>query len=179
VPNHNPNNVVTATQAFTLILEDACNQFEVLQGLLSGEIRVVGAHPGSEVRITKHAGVIRMALAKSFLFNASRANRICKNNKAALAIDGQERKRFLSATKCLAAVRDVIEHGYDGNLQSKKRRPTMHQHNEAFVDETSLCVAGLTKILMGPLNLHDVYTVVARMRDFTRAVQSAPSSHPA
>lgn len=76
MPNHNPKNLVTATQAFALIIEDACNQFEVLQGLLSGEIRVVGAHPGLELRITKHAGVIKMALAKSFLFNANRANRI-------------------------------------------------------------------------------------------------------
>jgi hypothetical protein len=42
-----------------------------------------------------------MALAKSFLFNANRANRVCLKNKASLAIDRDERERFLSATKPL------------------------------------------------------------------------------
>jgi hypothetical protein len=72
----------------------------------------------------KSAGAIRMALAKSFLFNANRANRVCLKNKASLAIDRDERERFLSATKPLVDVRDVNEHGYDGDRRSEKHRPT-------------------------------------------------------
>jgi hypothetical protein len=39
-----------------------------------------------------------MALAKSFVFNAHRANRICEKNKGALALDHLERLRFMKAT---------------------------------------------------------------------------------
>jgi hypothetical protein len=54
---------------------------------------------------------IQMALAKSFVFNAHRANRICHDNNAALALDRFERTRFMKAAGQLAVLRDVNEHG--------------------------------------------------------------------
>jgi hypothetical protein len=40
----------------------------------------------------------------------------------------------------------------------------MHEQEGGFLDETSLIVASPIKILMGPLNLYDIYNAVARMR---------------
>jgi hypothetical protein len=159
-----PNPVPEPAVAFALLLESACQEFETLQELLAGDLQVVAARPGAERSAIKSAGAIRMALAKSFLFNANRANRVCLKNKASLAIDRDERERFLSATKPLVDVRDVNEHGYDGDRRSEKQRPSMHEQEGGFLDETSLIVASPIKILMGPLNLYDIYNAVARMR---------------
>jgi hypothetical protein len=104
---------------------------------------------------------IQMALAKSFVFNARRSNRVCNLNKAALGIGRIERKQFLKATEPLTAVRDVNEHGFDGDGSVK---PAMHRQEDGMLDETSLVVDGRQKILMGPLNLYDVYLAVDRMR---------------
>jgi hypothetical protein len=105
-----------------------------------------------------------MALAKSFLFNAHRANRVCSLNKAALSLDRIERKKFLAATKPLEAIRHVNEHGFDGDNSSVK--PRMHeQEGGEKLDETSLVINGRDKILMGPLNLYEAYLAVDRMRN--------------
>jgi hypothetical protein len=155
-----PNPVPRPAEAFALLIETACREFETLQSLLTGELQLVATRHGME----GSAGVIRMALAKSFLFNTNRANRVCFKNKGLLAIDRDERERFLSATKTLADVRDVNEHGYDGDQRSEKNRPSMHEQEGGFRDETSLVVADPTNVLMGPLNLYDIYNAVARMR---------------
>jgi len=103
-----------------------------------------------------------MALAKSFVFNARRANRVCNLNRGTLGLDRTQRKEFLKATEPLIAVRDVNEHGFDGNGSLK---PSMHLQDGGMLDETSLVVNGRDKILMGPLNLYDIYVAVARMRE--------------
>jgi hypothetical protein len=61
----------------------------------------------------------------------------------------------------LIAVRDVNEHGYDGDGSV---RPSMHNHEGAILDETSLVIHGPEEILMGPLNLHAVYLATNRIR---------------
>lgn len=104
-----------------------------------------------------------MALAKSFLFYANRANRICWKNKALLAVDRSERERFFKATEPLTSVRDVNEHGFDGDVRSTKHRPAMHvQESGGMGDETSLVIDGRDRILMGPLNLYSIYLAVER-----------------
>jgi hypothetical protein len=104
-----------------------------------------------------------MALAKSFVFYAVRARRICEHGQGSLGLDRLERTRFLKGTERLVHVRDVNEHGFDANGSSK---PSKHLHEEesAVVDETSLTILSDQKVLMGPLNLYDVYVSVARMR---------------
>jgi hypothetical protein len=102
-----------------------------------------------------------MALAKSFVFNAHRANRICEKNKAALALDRTDRTLFLKATDSLGPVRDVNEHGFDGGSSVK---PSMHHQGGGAQDETALVIVGREKILMGPLNLYTIYQAVDRMR---------------
>jgi hypothetical protein len=157
-PNH-----LQPQQAFALLLETACSEFETLQALLSGEIRLVGTSEVEALSFRAKA-TTQMALAKSFLFNANRANRVCHKNKSQLSLDRQEREDFLRATKPLSDVRDVNEHGYDGDKRSEKSRPSMHEQDGGFLDETSLVVFGPDKIFMGPLDLHDIYAAVARMR---------------
>ena len=104
-----------------------------------------------------------MALAKSFVFNAHRANRICEKNVAALALDRLERQRFLKATDTLAVLRDVNEHGFDGGKRDVK--PAMRFHAEGgWMDETAMVAASREKILMGAVNLYPVYLAVDRMR---------------
>ena len=105
-----------------------------------------------------------MALAKSFVFNVVRARRICEHSRGSLAVNGLERTRFLRATASVLGVRDVNEHGFDTSGRTSK--PTMHSHPEYSVvlDETAMVVLGDQEILMGPLNLYDVYVPTAYMR---------------
>src|SRR5512143_2493039 len=94
-------------QAFALLLETACNQFETLQALIRGELRFVEPSGPECFLVLRARATIQMALAKSFLFDANRANRVCQKNKSQLSLDRQERVDFLQATRPLADVRDV------------------------------------------------------------------------
>ncbi|WP_439402902.1 hypothetical protein ACNJYA_11230 [Bradyrhizobium sp. DASA03068] len=165
---------ITAREAFALFLETACTEFETLQALISGELRLIGrAAPASPT-----AGpTIRMALAKSFLFNANRANRICIKNKSQLSFGREEREEFLRATRPLSDVRDVNEHGFDGDKRSEKNKPSMHEQDGGLLDETALVIAGPKNILMGPLNLQDIYIAVARARSIA-GFSSLPHERP-
>lgn len=163
---------ITAAEAFAMFLETACEDFEILQDMIRGQLQVSApkrneAAPAikeerrKEFRAMRAPSRIQMALAKSFVFNARRANRICTLNKAALDVDRAERKQFLRATDPLTPVRDVNEHGFDGKDSTK---PSMHEQGGGRLDETSMVVAGPEKILMGPLNLYEVYLEADRMR---------------
>ncbi|MGJ4953210.1 hypothetical protein [Bradyrhizobium sp. HKCCYLS20291] len=170
-PNQNPAVEIAAAEAFALLLETACEDFELAQDLIAGRLRVASASDAQtdntvvsrklELRSLRASPRIQMALAKSFLFHARRANRVCTFNKAALNIDRADRKQFLKDTDPLTAVRDVNEHGFDGKGSIK---PSMHEQEGGTLDETSMVIAGPTKILMGPLNLYDYYLAVDRMR---------------
>lgn len=160
-----PHQIPTVKEAFALQLETACNEFETLRALITNQFRMIDNQgEANSPEVSRAKGTIYMALAKSFLFSANRANRICQKNKAPLQLDRSEREAFLKATKPLIDVRDVNEHGFDGDRRSEHNRPSLHEHPDAFVDETGLVVDSPDRILMGPLNLHDVYTAVARMR---------------
>jgi hypothetical protein len=163
--------------AFAILLELACEQFEVLQRLIRNEIQITCTPPDLGMCI-RSSGCIQLALGKSFVANVIRAHRICEHGAGYLTLDRQERRRFLNATPGVRHVRDVNEHGLDvpGNEESK---PSLHHHKlesmgSAAVDETSLLVRGPEKIFMGPLNLFDVYRATARMRDL--AGLRSPSS---
>jgi hypothetical protein len=161
------SNPLQPPEAFALLLESACSEFETLQALLSKQIRLVGPqseHGPAAPNVLRAQATVHMALAKSFRFNANRANRVCSKNKSQLSLDRQAREDFLRATRPLTEVRDVNEHGYDGDKRSEKSRPSMHEQKAGFLDETSLVIAGPNKILMGPLNLHDIFAAVARAR---------------
>ncbi len=171
IAQHAPE--ISADKAFALMLETACEDFENLLYLIDGSIKVVVttdkvAQSHSQVhRFVRAPARIQMALAKSFLFYANRANRICWKNKAQLKLDRDERERFLKSTEPLTLVRDVNEHGYDGDIRSQKHKPSMHpQESGGMGDETSLTIDGRDKILMGPLNLYTIYLAVDRMRRF-------------
>jgi hypothetical protein len=160
-----------ANAAFALMLESACEDFENLMDLIDGDIKVMtrprdpamSSHKAH--RLLRAPARIPMALAKSFLFFANRANRICWKNKALLTVHRSERERFLKATAPLTSLRDVNEHGFDGDTRSSKRMPMLHlQESGGMGDETSLVIAGRDQILMGPLNLHTIYLAVERMR---------------
>jgi hypothetical protein len=58
----------------------------------------------------------------------------------------------------------VNEHGFDVNAEDTSR-PKMHYQYGGYTDETAMAILGPDKILMGPLNLCDVYPSIARMRD--------------
>ena len=90
-------------QAFALMLETACEQFEVLQSLLRKEITVIKSERPDDIRkqmrlLIRAPSCINMALAKSFVDNVIRARRICQHGSQHLVIDRVERKRFLSST---------------------------------------------------------------------------------
>jgi hypothetical protein len=152
-------------EAFALFLETACREFETLGAMLLGEIQLVASKPENAVQVRHAAPTIRMALAKSFLFNTNRAHRICLKNKAQMILDRVARKDFLRDTEPVTHVRNVNEHGFDGDKQSEKSKRSMYEQEGGFLDETALVLAGPKRILMGPLNLSDVYRAVARARN--------------
>jgi hypothetical protein len=158
-------------EAFALMLETACEDFENLQDLVNKRIQIVPSQheifgSGEEerwtaVRANRALLRIQMALAKSFVFNARRANRICNLNKAVLKLDRLDRTRFLHATDPITAVRNVNEHGFDGESEIT---PSLHYQEGGLLDETALVIDGPQKILMEPLNLYTVFLAVDRMR---------------
>jgi hypothetical protein len=152
---------VSIAKGFALTLETACEDFEILQRLVRMEIKLVSGNGSEDHRATSHA---RMALAKSFVFYVVRARRICEHGKGSLSVDRLERTRFLKATVDVLGVRNVNEHGFD--ISGNVSKPSLHRHtNEsAILDETSMVVLGDQKILMGPLNLYDMYVPTDRMR---------------
>jgi hypothetical protein len=167
-----PPSQISPAEAFALLLETACENFEILQDLVQGQLQVVTPEESKNTPVTKEdrqkafraaraPARVQMALAKSFVFNAHRANRVCKLNKAALGLNRRERTRFFKATDPLDAVRDVNEHGFDGNGSVT---PSLHAHEGGMLDETSLVIDGPEKVLMGPLYLYEAYLAVDRMR---------------
>src|ERR1700730_5311503 len=133
-----PTSHCSPNQALAFMLETACESFENLQNLISGHLQVVAVphdpairsnqdNPLKPLDAPRASARIQMALAKSFVFNAHRANRICEKYVAALALDRLERRRFLKATDTLAVLRDVNEHGFDGgkrDVNGIKARPS-------------------------------------------------------
>jgi hypothetical protein len=111
---------------------------------------------------------VQMALAKSFIFHVVRSRRICEHEASTLVIGREDRKKFLTGTNCVVAVRDVNEHGFESGAgaRGKRSHPSMHHHeaDSAILDETSLIILDDRKILVGPLNLFEVYGVVKRMQ---------------
>jgi|HubBroStandDraft_6_1064221.scaffolds.fasta_scaffold1330615_2 hypothetical protein len=156
---------------FALLLESACESFEILSRIIEGKTTVVSNHYRDPIRI-------QMALAKDFLFFAARAHRVCEHGSGALTLPRQERIRFLKTVGAIRAVRDVNEHGFDANTNAK---PSLHHQAGGFLDETALAVFGPEQVLMGPLNLCNIYRAVARMRDiagFGKAPQPARPAPP-
>ncbi len=158
LPPQPPGSNTSIRTGFALMLETACEDFEILQRLIRQETTVVSSHQRDKFRA---AFRIQMALAKSFVFHAVRARRICEHGHGSLGIDRLERTRFLKGTEGLLQVRDVNEHGFDANASSK---PSMHHQDGGSLDETSMVTDTENKILMGPLNLYDMYVPTARMR---------------
>ena len=159
---------ILPADAFALLIETACEDFEILLNLIDGNLQVTSsprandaANPPPQRVILRASPRIQMALAKSFVFNARRANRVCERNKALLPLDRSERKSFLKGTAPLIPVRDVNEHGLD---DSNSAKPSMHYNGGGWIDELSLCIGGREAILMGPLNLSEIYPVVDRAR---------------
>lgn len=151
---------LTAATKFALRLETSCRAFETLRAIIKGSLVLIDAQGEQQLQAT---AAIRMALAQEFIANAARARRVLDTAKAEIPISKEARKSFLSETASVVDVRDVNEHGLDN--RHVKSKPTMHDHGEGSVDEFSLAVFGPDQILMGSLNLVDVYTVVAEMRD--------------
>jgi hypothetical protein len=153
---------------FALKMSILCEQFEVLQWTLRGDIRIVSDYEPvfppdirKAVLIQRAPGCIQMALAKSFVANVIRARRICEHGSASLALDRTERRLFLSSTKALLHVRDVNEHGFDFNVGENRCRPSLHFHElGGYLDETALVAPSAEVLLMGPLNLYNIYRSV-------------------
>ncbi len=166
MPSHNtspqpPHPSISIAKGFALMLETACEDFEICQSLIRRETKIVSSADRKGYRALPR---IQMALAKSFVFHVVRARRICEHGKGSLAIDSLERTRFLKATAGVLGVRDVNEHGFDAS--GRVSQPSMHSHarESAILDETAMVVLGDRKILMGPLNLYDIYVPTERMR---------------
>lgn len=174
-----PERALEARKNFALVIENSCLDFEFLQHIIRGILRV----SADDLRISLRApSQIQMALAKSFLFGSIRARRMIQHSRGILNIDATERKRFIRELEPAVNVRDVNEHGYDtqayrGKSGKETVRPKMHEHEAGsfILDETSMFVEGPNHISMGPLNLFDIYQAVVRMRSLA-GFESLPQS---
>jgi hypothetical protein len=156
---------LTPARAFALLLETACEQFEVLQAIVSKELQFTFGEPNDPQKrfIFRRAPYcVQAALAKSFVANVIRAQRICEHGAQHLTVDRAERTRFLKSVSDVLLVRNVNEHGFDVGSASA---PSMHARDGGLLDETAMIIRGPERILMGPVNLYDVYRAAARMRD--------------
>jgi hypothetical protein len=170
----NATAVPSDAMSFALMLEAACQDFETLDRIVRGEIKIVldltataqGPQPAWALEQRAKASVTT-ALAKSFLFYVARAKRICAKNSQFLRGYSEDRKFFLKYLNSigLTDVRDVNEHGFDPDSLPDSR-PSIHVHGDGNIalDETGVIVLD-GKILLGPINLYDVYPKVKNMRD--------------
>ncbi|MCJ2063260.1 hypothetical protein MKK63_11115 [Methylobacterium sp. J-088] len=150
----------TPAQSFAMMLEQSCKSFEALQSLISGRTKIISTD--FDVGST-----VQTALAQSFLFYTSRSYRILRSVKGAFGLPRDVRKEFERVVAPVVTVRDVNEHGFDiSRASGKVSKPSMHAHSEhsAALDETSMIILDEHTILMGPLNLCDVYKPVEAMR---------------
>lgn len=171
-----PQPEISIATGFALMLETACSDFEAMQRLIRGETRLVFTNGQEDIWGRARA---QMALAKSFVFHVVRARRICEHGAGSLSVDRLQRGSFLQGTAGVLGVRDVNEHGFDagGAVRGKSSKPSRHYHptEDALVDETAMMVVDNQKILMGPLNLYDVYVPT----DAIRELAGFSSLHPA
>jgi hypothetical protein len=156
-------------ERLALLLEEACGQFELASALAAREFIVTAPNGTIKDQLLCRANsTAMMALAKGFLFNARRAFRLIEHNNGKLNLDRAVRNSFRNAMTPIVDVRDVIEHGSDENgLKGKTPiRPRQHIHDdgEISVDETSIVFTG-DKMLMGPLDLFDIYKEVHKMKE--------------
>lgn len=158
---------LSPARAFALMLETACERFEVLQLLLRKEITVVSSDQSNDFRremwLRRAPYCINMALAKSFVANVIRARRICEHGPQHLAIGWLERNRFLHGTENLIKISDVNEHRYD--IRDNKSLPKLHYNGGSFIDETAMYIGSSEETLMGSINLYEIYRSVSRTRD--------------
>ncbi|HET7083633.1 MAG TPA: hypothetical protein VFI23_02610 [Rhizomicrobium sp.] len=157
------------------MLEAACRDFETLDKLLRKEVQLSG--PGF---LMQELAAIQMALAQSFLFYTVRARRIVDHGAAGLRIERAVRKAFLTATSPVVDVRNVNEHGVDPvkSGRGKVSRSTLHFQGNSWGDETSLTYDA-PRILMGPIDLREMYVPVAALRaiaGFSSLAELAPGA---
>jgi hypothetical protein len=169
-----------AKEALALQIETAAEQFAILKALVSGEFEVVTRR---HTTLGDRAPLrIMMALAKDFLFSATRAYRICEHAPDDISIPRDERKAFLKDLRPIIGVRDVNEHGFDvhNRGRTKRSRPAMHHHESESVvlDETSLVILSPDAILMGPLNLAEIIEPIERLRKLAGFHSLSRSSAP-
>jgi hypothetical protein len=157
-----------AKTAFAMLLEASSRQFKVMQSLLRKDLSIVSNVGAAGMNADSADSAIIDALAKQFLFNAVRAYRICKSGANGLNISQAECETFQELLHPVVAVRNVNEHAFDPPRtgRGKESRPSMHFHDNGLgsLDETSLVIFGADTILMGPLNLVDVFAAIETMR---------------
>ena len=175
--------ILPPAKQFAQLLEHACEEFEILQRLLRGQLKlsateklievlrgpiVTSRHIDREQQKIERRSTNRIekVLALAFLFDVNRAYRLCEHFAGLLDLPREERRRFLRALRPVVAVRDVNEHSSDP--RAKDAQPAMHIHEfdnvHVAVNERAMTVIGADRIFMGPINLVSVYDEVDHMR---------------
>lgn len=150
-------------EGLVMTVERACEEFEIIQEFQRGNMAIARKDQRLDYRSTS---AICAALARSFLFDARRIERICNGSKNFNIINRYLRKEVCGTLKPFISVRDVNEHGYDPNkLDGDKNTPKMHVSVDGFgvLDETSFIFCGAEMVLMGPINMYDAYIIIKRL----------------
>jgi hypothetical protein len=133
-----------------------CRNFEILQLLISGELALLDRTNRQDTFALLNP--VLQSLAKSVLFDAVRAARILEHAPSHVDVDRAKRKAILRDVSPFIIVRDLNEHWLDPT--GKRREPTVHHHPELGVaaDEVSMVILGSDHIILGNVNLKDLYS---------------------
>ena len=152
--------------SYSLLISSALGSFEALAGFLNGDLVVMRKAEDSNFKPYPFLNFYSV-LAKHFLFEMNRLYRVIEhatNLHSCLPLQEQgpfieARRDFVKKWRCLVNVRNVNEHGFDYKKSGKKASPSLHTHfdGQFALDETSLIILGANEILMGPINLADLY----------------------
>ncbi len=102
---------------------------------------------------------VAQALAHAFIFKANRVLRIAAHAGDRINVARKHRKALLKLLEPVRPVRDANEHWTDP-ARKETSKPALYHHEESgvAVDDVILVLLGADKIMVGSINLFDVYS---------------------
>ena len=158
---------------------EVCKDLEVAISAASGKLvlaRVTGSNSADVV--PELSQQVINVFGKSALFNAVRAVRILEHAADKVDLDRDARKAMLKSLKPFLKVRDANEHGHDPKGRKVEIATTHHEDIGVALDQVSMIVMGPEKILMGEVNLVDLYNTFRSALDHLRAREGLEGWQP-
>ncbi len=148
---------------FALLVESAAENYALSAMILDGLMTISGSNRAdassliSRYQPRANSSIVK-ALIWQFIYDATKAYRICERTAQHLHISRDRRKDFLKKFRPLQAVRNISDHTFDptGNPRKKNIKASTQEHNlqglTMGVDQTSMIIVS-GKILVGDIDI--------------------------